>query len=110
MVRIRLLIALALCLPACIMMLLHLLCCVIAGHTRGFVVAFGLDQAANGSLGGDPDETLCSRAWRLQLYSRRWNMLRHFFDWLFSPVEADHCHNVYMRELAARERWNNKQG
>jgi hypothetical protein len=90
-------------------MLGHILFCAIVGHKKGFIVAFGLDQAANGSLGGDPDETLCSRAWREHRQSKKWDRYRRFFDWLFSPVEDNHCRNVYLRELAAREQWNRKQ-
>lgn len=109
MVRLRLIISLLLCIVASLLMLGHLFLCIFTGHSRGFVLAFGIDQAVNGSLGGDPDETLCSRAWREHLYSKKWNRLRMFFDWLFSPIESNHCRNVYLRELAAREQWNLKR-
>lgn len=110
MVRLRLGIALALSAVACVMMLLHLFLCLLAGNSkRGFVVAFGIDQAANGSLGGDPDETLCSRAYRDSTYSTRWEWFRRFFDWLFSPIEDNHCENVFLRELAARRKWEDKR-
>ena len=106
MVRLHLLFVLILCLIASALMVIHMLFCTIAGSKRGFVIGFGIDQAANGALGGDADETLCSRAWRNHDSSMRWRYLMYLFNWIFSPVEDDHCHQVYKRELQARIKWN----
>lgn len=87
-------------------MLLQMFVCTITGSDRGFTLAFGIDQAANGALGGDPDETLCSRAWRRHGESLRWFYLMLLFNWIFSPIEDNHCQRVYDRELEARAKWN----
>ncbi|WP_059412652.1 hypothetical protein [Cupriavidus basilensis] len=47
-----------------------------------------LDQGANTLLGGDPDETISSRAGKGQAEGKRWAcVLCRFLDWF----ERDHC-------------------
>ncbi|MBQ4132785.1 MAG: pseudouridine synthase [Desulfovibrionaceae bacterium] len=60
-----------------------------------------LDQLINTLLGGWPDETLSSRAWRWELAERRswprWLIDRLFF-W-----ENDHCKDSYLSERLGRQ-------
>jgi hypothetical protein len=61
---------------------------VIWQYTKNVLIA--LDQLVNAMLGGFADETLSSRAWR-----NNWNKP---IDWLFSPIEKDHCFESYVSE------------
>ncbi|UIF90848.1 hypothetical protein [Cupriavidus sp. UYPR2.512] len=47
-----------------------------------------LDQGANAVLGGDPDETISSRAGKAMREEKRWGcVLCRFLNWF----QADHC-------------------
>lgn len=47
-----------------------------------------IDQGANTLLGGDPDETISSRAGKGQAQGKRWAcVLCRFLDWF----QRDHC-------------------
>lgn len=53
------------------------------------------------TLGGSrPDETMSAAAWRLE-QEGRWQgkVFRPFIDFLFSPLETDHCYKAYLSEL-----------
>ena len=50
-----------------------------------------IDQFVNAAVfGGWADETLSSRAWR-----NNWNKP---IDWLFRPIEKNHCYESYVSE------------
>jgi hypothetical protein len=50
-------------------------------------ILIGIDQFCNAVLGGDPDETLSSRAFKLmKRHGIKWP--RRFIDWLFG---SGHC-------------------
>ena len=61
-----------------------------------FLIA--LDQLANTLAGGWPDETLSSRAARLQNKSKAWAMTRKAIDTLFF-WQPGHCTAAYQSEM-----------
>lgn len=69
--------------------------------TWGKAVAVALDQLVNALLGGWPDETLSSRAWRWELAGKR-SWPRKVIDRLFF-WESEHCRESYESELARRQ-------
>lgn len=72
------------------------LCFILKPGTRLWIycynVCLAFDQQVNAWLGGDHDQTISSRA---GLARRRGSKLgavaANFIDWLFSPLENDHC-------------------
>ena len=69
--------------------------------TWGKAVAVALDQLVNALLGGWPDETLSSRAWRWETDGKRaWprKIIDRVFFW-----EKDHCRESYESELERRQ-------
>lgn len=76
-----------------------------------------LDQLANILItplhgGAWADETLSSRAWRMERKSRLWGViLRPVIDALFRPFERDHCRHAFeserdQRQLPPEARWH----
>ena len=69
-----------------------------------------VSQTANVALGGDPDEMLCSRAWRLKGTNQFWKDLVTFFDnycWPLSKwtgIYSSHCEACYYEELRRLEK------
>lgn len=64
-------------------------------------VLIAVDQLVNACLGGWPDETLSSRAWRWELSGvRSWP--RRLIDALFF-MEKDHCRESYESEREGRQ-------
>ena len=61
-----------------------------------------LDQLAYVLLtlgAGHPDETLSAAAYRTELKGRRLGrFFRPVIDWLFRPLEKDHCRKAYEAE------------
>jgi hypothetical protein len=54
----------------------------------GFRIAIAIDQLANTFLGGNPDETISSRAEKARQRGARWGcVLCRFLDWL----DPNHC-------------------
>ena len=48
---------------------------------------------------GYPDETLSSAAYRLELRGHFWGRFwRPIIDWLFRPIEQNHCQQAYNAE------------
>lgn len=48
---------------------------------------------------GSPDETMSAAAWRLELQGRlAGRVFRPVIDWLFRPIEANHCRLSYEAE------------
>lgn len=55
-------------------------------------VCIGYDQWVNAALGGDHDQTISTRAGIARREGSSWGALfANFIDWLFSPLEKDHC-------------------
>ena len=49
--------------------------------------------------GSSPDETASSAAWRLEAQGRwQGKFFRPLIDWLFWPVQHDHCMSAYYSE------------
>lgn len=70
-------------------------------HPDGFQIAVALDQLVNALLGGYADETLSSRAYRLELErGRTW--ARKLIDGLFF-FDKDHCKESYESEVLRRQ-------
>lgn len=62
-------------------------------------VLIALDQLVNTLIGGDPDETLSSAAYRSEKNGHFWGRVwRPTVDFLFSPFQKDHCFNAYLAE------------
>lgn len=65
-----------------------------------FLIA--LDQLLNAMLGGYADETLSSRAYRMDGEKRRWTIARSVIDGLFF-WDDDHCRGAYQSERLRRQ-------
>lgn len=66
-----------------------------------FNVLIALDQMANTLIGGAPDETLSSVAYRMSVTKGthwRWGFARSTIDSIFW-FEKDHCHLAFMAEI-----------
>ena len=49
---------------------------------------------------GYPDETISSACYRYELLGNPIaKIIRPFIDWLFSPLEKNHCYNAYLAEV-----------
>lgn len=60
-----------------------------------------LDQLLNVLLAGWPDETLSSRAHRMDGSKRRWTLARRLIDGLFF-WQPDHCRQAFESERLRR--------
>lgn len=69
------------------------------GYFRGFLIA--VDQLLNAMIGGWPDETLSSHAWRSREH-RYWWWTHHVIDTLFY-WQSQHCYWAYMHEQERRQ-------
>ena len=70
-------------------------------HPDRFQVLIAIDQLINTLLGGFADETLSSRAYRLELErGRTW--ARKLIDGLFF-FDKDHCRTSYESEVLKRQ-------
>lgn len=47
-----------------------------------------IDQLGNAILGGDPDETISSRAGKDEKKGRKWAI---YLCWLLNKLDTDHC-------------------
>lgn len=62
-------------------------------------VLIGFDQLITTLIGGDPDETLSSYAWRMEVQDKPWGRItRPGIDWLMSWYEPNHCRRAYRAE------------
>lgn len=86
-----------LCLAAAIVSLVWQLVAIVGSPRRAMRIAVGFDQTANAAFGGDEDETISSRAWRLR-DDVRWSAARRLIDVAFG--DEHHCLNAYMDERA----------
>lgn len=98
---IRHLILWLLCLAAAIVSLAWQLVAIFGSPRRALRIAIGFDQTANAAFGGDEDETISSRAWRLR-DDTRWSVIRRLIDAGFG--DEHHCLNAYMDERAKHGR------
>lgn len=66
-------------------------------------IAIAFDQLAYVliTLGdGLPDETISSALWRTEQDGKRFGKIfRPIVDWLFKPIEKEHCKLSYLSEL-----------
>lgn len=62
-------------------------------------ILIGIDQLVNCFLGGYPDETISSRAYRLSFKNKFGSILKTFIDFLFKPWGSNHCKASYESEL-----------
>ena len=65
-------------------------------------VAIAIDQLANSLMAGWPDETLSSRAYRMDGRKRRWTIVRAAIDGIFF-WQPDHCKQSYDSERMRRQ-------
>lgn len=86
-----------LCLAAAIVSLAWQFVAIFTAKRRAVRIAVGFDQTANAAFGGDEDETISSRAWRLR-DDVRWSAARRLIDVAFG--DEHHCLNAYMDERA----------
>jgi len=89
--------AFILCLLTAALGLLALPVYAVAATGRAMRLAIAFDQVANVLLGGQPDEMISAKAYRIR-EKRRWPMLA--IDWLFFNIagEADHCRSAFEKE------------
>jgi len=67
---------------------------------KGVLIA--ADQFCNALIGGEPDETLSARAWRLRKRSCLWGFARRIIDIIFF-LDSDHCETSYLSELLRKQ-------
>ena len=66
-------------------------------------VFIALDQLVNALLGGWADETLSSRAWRMEVKGRPWGrVMRPLIDVLLF-FDPQHCHSSFRAEREQRQ-------
>tara|TARA_Y100000991_G_scaffold178198_1_gene140462 strand:+ start:262 stop:522 length:261 start_codon:yes stop_codon:yes gene_type:complete len=70
-----------------------------AKRVLGYVVDLGdgLSMTINAMIGGNPAETLSSRAFRTD--TRIWNLIRRILDLLLTPRADNYCCKSYNRCL-----------
>ena len=68
---------------------------------RSEQIPIAIDQLVNTICGGWADETISSRAHRMQGKSETWAKLRKVIDGLFR-WQKDHCQTAYESELQRR--------
>lgn len=65
-------------------------------------ILIALDQLLNAILSGYADETVSSRAYRMDGKKRRWTLARAVIDGLFF-WQPDHCRQAYLSEQQRRQ-------
>jgi hypothetical protein len=61
-----------------------------------FNVLIAIDQLINTLVGGEPDETLSSAAFRMHEQGKFWGWTMHLINGLF--FDSAHCANAYLSE------------
>lgn len=63
-------------------------------------VGLALTRLGNALLGGLAEESMSSRAWRMELRDKLWGRIaRPFIDWLFGLFgRPDHCMLAYLSD------------
>ena len=68
-------------------------------------LAIGFDQLLNALLGGDIDETLSSRTYRMaRTGSEKWQRIERAINWLFF-WQDEHCRASFLNERRRRWKW-----
>lgn len=68
-------------------------------------VLVAIDQLINTLIGGKPDETLSASAYYGELCGRPLaKFFRPVIDFIFSPLEQEHCKHAYEGEIADARR------
>lgn len=62
-----------------------------------FHLLIAVDQLATAMLGGFPDETLSSYAYRLHMQGKPFGFMRDVIDSIFF-LQPDHCYRAYLAE------------
>lgn len=86
---------LVLCGLAGVFSLIKMLMAIFTNPARAWTQAIAFDQLANAAIGGDPDETISSRAYRKASEKVSWKWLQAMLDW----IEPGHCREAYESEL-----------
>ena len=66
-------------------------------------ILIAIDQVGTTIVGGSPDETLSSYAYRMEQQGKLWGRLwRPIIDWLFAweRIPGGHCRDAYLGALA----------
>jgi hypothetical protein len=63
-------------------------------------VLLAIDQLGTALIGGYPDETMSSYAYRLNVRGKRMGFMRHVIDALFFWQGPDHCRKAHDDEVA----------
>ena len=61
-------------------------------------VLIAFDQLVNALIGGNPDETLSSAAYRAEKAGGLWGFWRPVIDFIFQPLQSNDCFNAYLAE------------
>jgi hypothetical protein len=68
-------------------------------------VLIAIDQLVNALIGGYPDETLSASAWLGEQQGKFFPCIfRPLIDFLFLPIERNHCANAYFSEFKGTQR------
>lgn len=75
-------------------------------------VGDALSQVANVVLflGGNANESVSGRSWRLRNKYLFWGIMRKVIDWCASPFEVDHCEASHKADVARAARLLRNQG
>ena len=65
-------------------------------------ILVAIDQLGTTLVGGWPDETLSSYAWRLEMQGKPFGFMRRVIDALFFWQE-DHCRNAWLIEMRRKQ-------
>jgi hypothetical protein len=88
--RLRLLGVFAICLFASAYAAVRMAWCIVVNPQRAWVMAIAHDELANAATGGDPGETISSRAFKAKVAGRKWGCV---LCRLLDTIQADHCKN-----------------
>ena len=87
-----------LCFFAAILGLIWMACAIVTASRRAWTIAIGFDQLGNATAGGDEDETISARCWRLRA-RQPYRLLRVLIDRAFAAAgERDHCKASFIAE------------
>ena len=91
-----------LCLAAAIVSLAWQFVAIFTAKRRAVRIAVGFDQTANAAFGGDEDETISARCWRLRegpLHSALVQVIN------FLANDPKHCEDSFIDEQQRRQRY-----
>jgi len=76
-----------------------MLAAMLTGSHRAWKIAVGYDQLGNVAFGGDPDETISSRAARARRAGRRWGCV---LCGLLDRFDQGHCERYLERRFVSK--------